>query len=100
MALRFGVIVDQMPPFPSLVDDWRRFEQLGFDNAWLIDHFSPDVGPQAPILESWAALAALATQTDQIRLGTAVTNAAVRNPGLLCKQALTVDHISRGRLEM
>lgn len=54
------------------------------------------------MLESWTTLAALAARTNRIRLGTAVTNAAVRNPAMLRKQAITldqfVDALSAGRL--
>jgi alkanesulfonate monooxygenase SsuD/methylene tetrahydromethanopterin reductase-like flavin-dependent oxidoreductase (luciferase family) len=73
---------------------------LGFDNAWLIDHFAPPFRPDGPWLESWTTLAALAARTQTIRLGIAVTNGAMRNAGILCKQAITVDQVSKGRLEM
>jgi alkanesulfonate monooxygenase SsuD/methylene tetrahydromethanopterin reductase-like flavin-dependent oxidoreductase (luciferase family) len=73
---------------------------LGFDNAWLIDHFAPPFWPDGPWLESWTTLAALAARTQRIRLGIAVTNGALRNAGILCKQAITVDQVSQGRLEM
>jgi alkanesulfonate monooxygenase SsuD/methylene tetrahydromethanopterin reductase-like flavin-dependent oxidoreductase (luciferase family) len=73
---------------------------LGFDNAWLIDHFAPPFRPDGAWLESWTTLAALAARTRKIRLGVAVTNAPVRNAGVLCKQAITLDQISQGRLEM
>jgi alkanesulfonate monooxygenase SsuD/methylene tetrahydromethanopterin reductase-like flavin-dependent oxidoreductase (luciferase family) len=73
---------------------------LGFDNAWLIDHFAPPFWPDGPWLESWTTLAALAARTHRIRLGIAVTNGALRNAGILCKQAITVDQVSQGRLEM
>lgn len=100
MRLRFGIVAAQARPFAELLSDWQYIESLGFDNAWLIDHFAPAFAPKAPWLESWTTLAALAARTERIRLGTAVTNAAVRNPGVLCKQAITVDQISGGRLEM
>ncbi len=100
MGLRFGIVAGQARPFAEILDDWLFIERLGFDNAWLIDHFSPDFRPNAPLLESWTTLAGLAARTSRIRIGTAVTNAAVRNPGVLCKEAITVDQISDGRLEM
>ncbi len=73
---------------------------MGFDNAWLIDHFAPAFRPDGPWLESWTTLAALAARTVRIRLVVAVTNAAVRNAGVLAKQVITLDQISGGRLEM
>jgi alkanesulfonate monooxygenase SsuD/methylene tetrahydromethanopterin reductase-like flavin-dependent oxidoreductase (luciferase family) len=45
-------------------------------------------------------LSALAMGTTRIRLGTMMTNAALRHPALLARQALTVDHISGGRLNL
>jgi alkanesulfonate monooxygenase SsuD/methylene tetrahydromethanopterin reductase-like flavin-dependent oxidoreductase (luciferase family) len=45
-------------------------------------------------------LAALASVTSQIRMGTLVTSNALRNPAVLARQALTIDHISNGRLEI
>jgi len=53
-----------------------------------------------PWFEGGALLSALATQTSKIRIGTLVTPIAWRNPAFLAKQALTVDHISHGRLEL
>lgn len=100
MGLRFGVVTGQARPFGDILDDWIFIERLGFDNAWLVDHFAPAFLPDGPWLESWTTLAALAVSTSRIRIGTAVTNAAIRNPGVLCKQAITVDQISSGRLEM
>ena len=100
MDLRFGIVTGQARPFATILEDWLLIEELGFDNAWLIDHFSPDFHPNGPWLEAWTTLAALAARTSRIRIGTAVTNAAVRNPSVLCKQAITVDQVSGGRLEM
>jgi alkanesulfonate monooxygenase SsuD/methylene tetrahydromethanopterin reductase-like flavin-dependent oxidoreductase (luciferase family) len=51
-------------------------------------------------LEGWTGLAAIAEATSTIRLGTAVTQIPLRNPGVLAHQAVTVDHISGGRLEL
>jgi len=100
LDLRFGIVTGQARPFATILEDWLLIEELGFDNAWLIDHFSPDFHPNGPWLEAWTTLAALAARTSRIRIGTAVTNAAVRNPSVLCKQAITVDQVSGGRLEM
>jgi alkanesulfonate monooxygenase SsuD/methylene tetrahydromethanopterin reductase-like flavin-dependent oxidoreductase (luciferase family) len=42
----------------------------------------------------------LAANTEQIRIGTLITNAALRNPMILARQALTVDQVSGGRLDV
>lgn len=51
------------------------------------------------MLEAWTTLAAVAQATERIRLGTLVTNVAMRNPAVLAKSILTVDQISGGRVE-
>jgi F420-dependent oxidoreductase-like protein len=53
-----------------------------------------------PVLECWTTLAALASATTRIRLGTMVTSNGFRNPALLAKMAANVDVLSRGRLEL
>jgi alkanesulfonate monooxygenase SsuD/methylene tetrahydromethanopterin reductase-like flavin-dependent oxidoreductase (luciferase family) len=83
-----------------MVRQWKSVETLGFDSVWLADHFVDPFDPQSSWLESWTLLAALATHTSHIRIGTLVTSIPLRNPAVLARQALTVDHISNGRLEL
>jgi alkanesulfonate monooxygenase SsuD/methylene tetrahydromethanopterin reductase-like flavin-dependent oxidoreductase (luciferase family) len=74
-------------------------EHLGFDHGWLVDHLvDTDSTPESPCLEAWTLLAAIAARTSRIRLGVLVTSNTFRHPAVLLKQAVTVDHISRGRL--
>jgi alkanesulfonate monooxygenase SsuD/methylene tetrahydromethanopterin reductase-like flavin-dependent oxidoreductase (luciferase family) len=98
--LQFGVITLQHLPWEAEVARWQRMEAVGFDSIWLADHFVNFVQPTAPWYEAWTWLAALATQTKTIRIGTLVTPITWRNPAWLARQAMTVDHISHGRLEL
>lgn len=96
-GIRFGIFTFQAVPFDDLVADARFAEELGLDAVWLADQAVP---AQLPILEAWTALAAIAARTSRIRLGTNVTNVAMRNPMMLAREALTVDRISHGRVNV
>jgi len=99
-SLRFGAVVLQDFPWQKLVKLWQTFEALGFDSTWIADHFVNYANPTSPWLDGWTTLAALANYTSQIRIGTLVTSIPFRHPAVLARQAMTVDHISNGRLEI
>ena len=56
--------------------------------------------PNAPWFDGWTLLAGMATQTTRIRIGTLVSNPIFRNPAVLAKQAIAIDHMSNGRLNL
>jgi probable F420-dependent oxidoreductase len=90
----------------GLVNAARRAESLGFDSAWISDHFFLSLarygGPDEPYgsPEALTALAGLAAVTDRIRLGTLVLCAGFRHPAILAKSAVTIDLLSEGRLDL
>jgi alkanesulfonate monooxygenase SsuD/methylene tetrahydromethanopterin reductase-like flavin-dependent oxidoreductase (luciferase family) len=98
--MRFGIVTDQNLPWATLVARWQLFEALGFDSAWNCDHFIQPSRPTGPYFEAWTMLAGLAAVTSRIRIGVLVSSNTFRHPSLLAKEALTVDHISNGRLEV
>jgi F420-dependent oxidoreductase-like protein len=87
--------------FEALARHWQAAERLGYDSAWLDDHFYGVVTPPSDdSLECWTLMAALARETSTLRFGTLVGCNGYRHPPLVAKMAASLDHISGGRLEL
>ncbi len=98
--LRFGLFLSQADhSWEEVMEAFTMAEELGFDHAWLVDHLvDTDGPPESGCLEGWTLLAAIAARTHRIRLGLLVSSNTFRHPAVLLKQAVTVDHISAGRV--
>jgi F420-dependent oxidoreductase-like protein len=86
--------------FDRVVEQARAAEEAGFGLVTVMDHLYQIGGVgqvDEPMLEGWLTLAALARETQRVRLGTLVTGVTYRNPALLAKQVTTLDTISGGR---
>ncbi|HEX6234391.1 MAG TPA: LLM class flavin-dependent oxidoreductase, partial [Jiangellaceae bacterium] len=100
--MEFGLdIAQQRLEFDEVVDRARFAEDLGFTGAWGFDHFRPMYG-EGPgnCFEGMTTLAALAGMTTRIRLGLLVAGVTYRHPSVMAAQAVTIDHASRGRLDL
>lgn len=76
-------------------------ERLGFSGFFRSDHFLTMGGDGLPgPTDSWVTLGALARETSTIRLGTLMTAATFRHPGMLAVQVAQVDQMSGGRVEL
>ncbi len=80
----------------------QRAEQLGFNGFFRSDHFlvmGDGDGLPGPT-DSWVTLGAIARETSTIRLGTLVSSATFRYPGMTAIQVAQVDAMSGGRVEL
>jgi len=98
--VKVGVVLPLFSGDPEKVlSAARESEALGYDGAFVFDHFfPPGASPDRPSLEAFATLAAVAAVTERVRIGTLVTRASLRPAGLLAKQASWIDAASGGRL--
>jgi alkanesulfonate monooxygenase SsuD/methylene tetrahydromethanopterin reductase-like flavin-dependent oxidoreductase (luciferase family) len=80
------------------VDLARRAEASGWDGVLLEDYVCYQGDRATPTCNSWIALAAMATRTERIRLGTAVTPLARRRPWNVAREAAAIDQLSGGRM--
>ena len=71
-------------------------ESAGWDGVFLWDHLQ--YREPVPIADTWVTLSAVAAATETIRLGPLVTPLARRRPWKVAREALTLDHLSDGRL--
>ena len=96
---KLGVLLwSQATDWPSFERSARRIDELGYDSLWTWDHLYAIFGdPYQPIFEGWMTLAAWAKVTSNVRLGLLVGANTFRNPGLVAKEATTLDHLSGGR---
>jgi alkanesulfonate monooxygenase SsuD/methylene tetrahydromethanopterin reductase-like flavin-dependent oxidoreductase (luciferase family) len=71
-------------------------EASGWDGVFIWDHLAFVWG--RPAADPWTVLAAVASATERVRLGTAVTPVARRRPHVLAHQVATLDNLSGGRV--
>ncbi|WP_436789346.1 LLM class F420-dependent oxidoreductase [Yinghuangia sp. YIM S10712] len=101
MDLRIFTEPQQGASYDTLLAVAKATEDLGFDAFFRSDHYlrmgggDPLPGPT----DAWITLAGLARETKRIRLGTLMTAATFRQPGVLAIQVAQVDAMSGGRVE-
>jgi len=102
MELRIFTEPQQGATYDDLLAVARATEQLGYDAFFRSDHYLKmgDVDGLPGPTDAWITLAGLARETSRIRLGTLVSSATFRHPGVLAIQVAQVDQMSGGRVEL
>jgi len=86
-------------PWHDILATAEYAERTGWHGVWMADHFMADgdEGLGVPMNECLALLAALASRTERVRLGSLVLGNLYRHPAVVANQAATLDQISGGR---
>ncbi|WP_447646153.1 LLM class flavin-dependent oxidoreductase [Nocardioides zeae] len=101
MDLRIFTEPQQGATYDDLLAVAQETERLGFDAFFRSDHYLHMSGDGLPgPTDAWTTLAGLARETSTIRLGTLMTSATFRHPGVLAIQVAQVDQMSGGRVEL
>jgi alkanesulfonate monooxygenase SsuD/methylene tetrahydromethanopterin reductase-like flavin-dependent oxidoreductase (luciferase family) len=97
--LKLGLSVyPQETTWDAMATTVRRADELGYDPLWTWDHLlGIGFDGRQSVFEAWTTIAAWAAITRRATLGLLVCANTFRNPGLVAKSAVTVDHISGGR---
>lgn len=102
MSLSFGILGSiQGNTLDELRRLWRWADTAGFDLIAVSDHLAAHpVSAAQEHFEAVATLAALAGETRRARIGCLVFSVTFRQPGVLAKSLVTIDHLSGGRVEV
>ncbi len=98
--MKFGIYLPNFGPYGDarvLADLAQDAEKSGWDGFFIWDHIA---GWTLPMVDPWVALAAIACSTERIRIGTTVTPLPRRRPWKVAREAVSIDHLSGGRLTL
>ncbi len=76
-------------PPPAAADLFTAAERIGIDQIWTAEAYGSD---------AWTPLAWWGSRTSRILLGTAVSQLSARPPVTLAMTAMTMDHLTQGRV--
>lgn len=96
VGIKIGPALDR-----GVADLARRAEELGFDSVWLSERVATPLDkphPYQPMVDPWIALAFVASVTERVKLGTSVSQIALRPPLLMARELATLDRLSGGRV--
>ncbi len=86
----------------ELLDLAKWADASGWFGFWFADHYMPNTGDESfspgDVHEVWSILPAVAALTSTIRVGPLVSPTSVHHPAVLANRAVTLDHVSAGRM--
>lgn len=113
MEIEIGVPGQIMPPADKAVENAKRAEAKGYDSVWWPCHlmgwhpdsvWTEDLTPLVKYqpnphtyFDPLLMMGAVGAATERIKVGSVVTDLIRRNPAMVAMQALTLDHLTRGR---
>lgn len=98
--MQFGIALLPDRAWPELLGRAQLVEELGFDVLMTGDHMRHPTDPTHPFLDGWTVLTAWAAATNRVRLAMYASNLIFRHPVVLAQQAIALDHVSGGRLQL
>lgn len=99
--MRIGLVILPSDPWRIARRQWEWADDVGFSTAWTYDHIRWGGMPEGPWYgAAIPILSAAAVVTRRTRLGTLVATPNFRHPVTLARDALTLDDLSDGRLDL
>ncbi len=109
IAMKYGIDLPNLGGCGDprlLAEIAREAEEAGWDGVFIFDSVYspawdgrfPDDPAKRATADPWIALAAMATRTERVRLGTMITPLSRRRPWKVARETVTLDHLSNGRL--
>ena len=100
--MKMSVWPNMSQPPAEVFDTARWAEAAGWYGVWYADHYMSNTGSteieRGDAHECWAMLPAIAMATERVRIGSLVAPTSVHHPAVIANRAITIDHISNGRM--
>lgn len=101
--MQYGIVLPTMGSggdARTIADLAHDAEEAGWDGVfiWDVIYSQRDKPEEAVTCDPWIAMAAIAMSTERVRFGTMVTPLSRRRPWKVAREAVTLDHLSNGRL--
>lgn len=100
--MKFSVWPNMSHSPAEVLDTARWADATGWYGVWYADHYMTNTGSteikRGDTHECWAMLPAIAAVTERVRIGSLVAPTSVHHPAVLANRAVTIDHLSNGRM--